>query len=205
MIYNKFSEYYIKNNIKDEDRKLLENALMEFIKYENKKVIKISHIWNCLYMNENLRNKYNILFKENPIKLIDHTVKTYNYSKKKLIKILLEYNIDTDFETKELLLNILYLCAKLTCEDNSLNLSSPDNDKLLDTYIYKFIGINLKDLSYTNKYNLFQDIILNFILIELYLANYKKINVLQFIKFINDISNEDFKDIYTRINKLNNK
>jgi hypothetical protein len=65
--------------------------------------------------------------------------------------------------------------------------------------------MKLKDLSYTNKYSLLQDIILNFILIELYLTNCKKINVLQFIKFINEINNEDFKDIFVRINILNNK
>lgn len=204
MIYNKFSEYYIKIHIKDEDKKLLENALIEFIKYENKKVIKISHIWTCLYMNEELKNKYKNLFEDNPIKLTNDTVKTYHYSKKKLIKVLLEFNIDTDFETKELLLNILYLCAKLTCEDNSFN-KKTEEDKLLDKYIYKFIGMKLKDLSYTNKYSLLQDIILNFILIELYLTNCKKINVLQFIKFINEINNEDFKDIFVRINILNNK
>lgn len=199
MIYNKYTEYYIKTYIKDQDKALLDNVLNQYIKHSNKKIIKISHVWHCLYINEKLRNDYSHLFKMIPIKLINDSVKTYHYPKKNLIKNLLEFGIDTDFETKELILNILYLSAKLVCDNNTIS----GNNDLLDEYIYKFTNCHLKNFSYTNKYNLFQDVILNFILIELFLANYKKINILEFIKYITEINCNNFSKFLENINRIN--
>lgn len=200
-IYNKISEYYINTFIDPNDKPLLYNLAIEHLKDVDKKIIKVIYIWDIIWNNDDLRLKYNKIFNDYPIKIKKNINKNYVYLKKDLIKLLIDFNIETDYETKELLLNYLYLAVdiliKKIVDDNTINL-------YIEHTLKNLIGLNFNNLCFANKYSAYQRILLIVILIELYNKKVNKINIVQMMNFIDTLDNIVLKDFLISLVNYNN-
>jgi hypothetical protein len=200
-IYNKISKYYIDNFIDSADILLLYELIKDKLKKLDKKIIKIIYIWDILWSNRDLQIKYKHIFDLYPIKIKKHINKYYSYPKKNLIKLLLDFNIETDYETKEIILNILYLSVDSLISNTTDDIIINNN---IDKIINDFVGLKLNDIIFTNKYHAYQNIILIIILIELFSKKINKINIIQFMNFFDNTENILLKDFFIKLINYNN-
>lgn len=170
------------------DISIFKEKIKNNISISGKKLIKIEHIYEIILKYPEYKQ---ILFQELlvlPIYIPIKIESVWYINSKKINSYLVPFDINIDYDVKEVISNILYLFIYYI-HNNFTVLQIPN---IIEHYILRLISI---DCSLKKDIITLQELILRSLLVEIAMQNYKKLIFFDFIKFINQIENQILKEI----------
>jgi len=178
------SEFVNTYNINESEMKL---NLVNLIKAKRKKLIKITYLYELIWKNKLYRD---LLFNE-IVKLplyIPKINNEYYLNPKKINNYLIPFSLDIDYESKELISNVLYLFIFYL----NTNFTKEQVLNIMEYYILKLINID----NFIKTTLFLQEIIIRAILVEITDQGYSKFTNENFKNFTNKINNKILKEIF---------
>lgn len=178
------SEFVNTYNINESEMKL---NLVNLIKTKRKKLIKITYLYELIWKNKLYRE---LLFNE-IVKLplyIPKINNEYYLNPKKINNYLIQFSLDIDHESKELISNVLYLFIFYL----NTNFTKEQVLNIMEYYILKLINID----NFIKTTLFLQEIIIRAILIEITDQGYSKFTHENFKNFTNKMNNKILKEIF---------